>query len=153
MTYISRNLASFCHFSSCSGESAHPASLSPPGKPPSNPHCPYARPSDQIPQNPRNRCKLSRGAELLDTALLFHLRTVYDAGTAHLCGTREFLQTRNPCPTRHSPPAARHSPLLPHGFVSSQAIPSGPRPVFRRPTSMSVLRSTIATALSPVMAT
>ena len=32
-----------------------------------------------------------------------------------------------------------------HGFVSSQAMPSGPRPVLSRPTSVSVLRSMIAT--------
>lgn len=34
---------------------------------------------------------------------------------------------------------------LSQGFVSSQAIPSGPRPVLSRPTSVSVLRSMIAT--------
>ncbi len=50
-------------------------------------------------------------------------------------------------------PMSRGFHRVSHGFVSSQAIPSGPRPVLSRPTSVSVLRSMIATALSPVMAT
>ena len=38
-------------------------------------------------------------------------------------------------------------------FAGSQAIPSGPEPVFRRAISVRVARSMTATALSPVRAT